>query len=94
MRQSSTCSRRLRPRAQSSRWRRNRSRVSHLSHLSPAGLIHLGSAPNLIRVLVFRSADGSRELNNLGTGHTDSLQLFSAGAGGAADRGPRGMPGD
>jgi hypothetical protein len=34
--------------------------------------------------LVFRLADGSRELSDPGVGHPDGLQLFSAGAGGAA----------
>jgi hypothetical protein len=74
---------------QPSRRRRNRFRVSCLSHLSPAGLIHLGSAPNLICVLIFRPADGSWELNNPVAGRTDCLQLFSIGAGGAAGRCPR-----
>jgi hypothetical protein len=62
--------------------------VSCLSHLSPAGLIRLGSAPNLILFLIFKLADSSRELNDPGTGHTDGLQLFPAGAGGAASRYP------
>jgi hypothetical protein len=64
------------------------------SYLSPAGLIRLGSAPNWIYILVFRPADGSRELHDPGTGHTDGLQLFPIGAGGAAGRCPRDVPGD
>jgi hypothetical protein len=67
--------------------------VSCLSQPSPAGLIHSGSAPNLICVLVFRPEDGSWELDDLGTGRTGGLQLFPAGAGGAVGRCPRDMPG-
>jgi hypothetical protein len=86
---SSSYSRQPRPRVRPLRRRRNRFKVSCLSHPSPAGLIHSGFAPNLICVLVFRPEDGSRELDDPGTGHTGSLQLFPAGAGGAAGRCPQ-----
>jgi hypothetical protein len=69
-------------------------KVSCLSHLSPAGLIHLGFAPNLISFLIFRPADGSRELSGPGTSHTDGLQLFPIRAGGAAGSCPRDVPED
>jgi hypothetical protein len=90
---SSSCSRQRPPRVPPSSRRRGRLRVSCLSCLSPVGLILLGSAPNLVCVLVFRPVEGSRDFDDPGTGHPDGLQLFSAGARRAVGRRPQGMPG-
>jgi hypothetical protein len=90
---SSSCSRQLPPRVPPSSRRRSRLRVSCFPCLSPVGLIHLGSAPNSVRTFVFRPTDGARDDNDLGAGHPDGLQLIPTGAGRAAGRRPRGVPG-
>jgi hypothetical protein len=47
----------------------------------------------LFFVFAFRLADRPGELDDLGSGCSDGLQLLSTGVGGAAGRRPRGMPG-
>jgi hypothetical protein len=69
------------------------SRVSCLSCLSLVGWVCLESAPNLVCIFVFRPADSSRDVDNPSAGHLDGLQLLPVGAGRAAGRGPRGVPG-
>jgi hypothetical protein len=44
----------------------------------------LGSTPNLIHVIAFRNAVGSRDGNDPSHGDPDGLQLLSVGAGGPA----------
>jgi hypothetical protein len=45
----------------------------------------------LFFVFAFRLADRPGELDDLGSGCSDGLQLLSTGVGGAAGRRPRGM---
>jgi hypothetical protein len=45
-----------------------------------------------LRVSIFRSANGPRDINDSGAGHLDGLQLFPTGAGRVAGRRPRGVP--
>jgi hypothetical protein len=56
-------------------------------------LSSLGSAPDLVHIFAFRPADDSWDVGDPSAGDLDSLQLLPAGAGGAASRGPRGVPG-
>jgi hypothetical protein len=56
-------------------------------------LSSLGSAPNLIHAFAFRVADSSWDIGDPCLGDPDGLQLLPAGVGGAAGRGPRGVPG-
>jgi hypothetical protein len=56
-------------------------------------LSSLGSSPNLIRAFAFRPADDSWDITNPSPGDPDGLQLLPVGAGGAAGRSPRGVPG-
>jgi hypothetical protein len=94
MRRSLTCSGWLRPCARPSKRRRNRSKVSHLSCPLFVGLVRSRFAPNFVCVSALRPADNSWELSNPGAGHPDGLQLLAAGAGRAAGRRPRSVPGD
>jgi hypothetical protein len=45
-----------------------------------------------IYFFAFRPADGSRDVDNTGRGVVGGLQLLSAGTGGSAGCGPRGVP--
>jgi hypothetical protein len=54
----------------------------------------LGSVPNFcFSFMVFRAAERSWEFNDPGRIPPDGLQLLATGAGGAAGRRPRGVPG-
>jgi hypothetical protein len=68
--------------------------VSHFFvYLLLVGSACLGSVPNFcFSFMVFRPVDHLGELDDLGSGCPDVLQLRVTGAGGAADRCPRGVP--
>jgi hypothetical protein len=92
MSSSSSYNRRPPLRAPPSSRRRRRSRVSYSSYFSLA-CSSLGSAPNLVRTFAFRPTNDSWDVGDTGVGDPDGLQFLPAGAGRAAGRGPRGVPG-